>query len=871
MPLEKKTMKCISFCFFLTGILLYHCLFGNVISFATAVNNKQTFVEADFVKTSQNSFYASGNVIMRRLTMLVNADEIEAIKELKVTQKETENIVNNSNLNTDKNNNNSNKEKYRFFIRNWAKIRTDDDNLIFSKKMFYDEASGTGWLQDAQIFPGQKKDHTEIFANKIEKQGCNYTLTNTSICPCNLFTDSNVDADRKTKFSQITDNDEILEKPIGKNAIDNTSNEMHKKLRTSIISMQTEKMNYNADEKTITINKMKIRLLGLTIGYIPRYTLHTDDSGDTGFLMPQLVFMGTRQLGIEIPFYWKIRSNMDFFASRTQYFDLRKPLYADSTDKRLLLRDRSRFRNHTTQARFRHLISTANAYESFYTLSGTLVDKSQLVDNDSGLGKLDGNGNIVYGYRWMADIKARLKFTKTTFLSIDWNEASDRNIAYYYKLDYRQLQSNHLHFYDINYNRYFSAEIYNYQSRLLKLDKLTTPKIYPILRGNYDFKKDKLGGHFYVNSKAHYLNRKEGYDVASIGIKVGYTLPYYTKYGTKLTFDTMLSGKYNYVDYSNVNSRWYNAGEYLRDNTTFYFGNYGGFIRNGYYATLKEQVFSKFSFMNTNKIQAEHPVLIRSNLGKTTITPKIAIKYTPKIAIKYTPKSRRNIYLPLEDALGVQLNYYNAFDLLQSEGINYFDTGANSIYGISVKHKFNNNISVYGGLRQNIRMTHPLDEEILAEYTGFRQTMSDILMNFGFKAYGLQGHGYFNYDTNNGELRTFGGSLGFYHKYFSINADYNLFAKSATIFNYDFDLLTLTATISPTDKLRFVASIKYNFNGTNTQVGYKKADITYYMFGVYYIISCMELGLYISENKFTLYNLPTTQVIRFKFTFTGIG
>ena len=862
MPLEKKTTKCISFCFCLTAILLYYFLFRNTISFASAVNNKQTFIEADFVKTSQNSFYASGNVIMRRLTMLVNADEVEAIKELKATQKETENIVNNSNLNPDKNNN-SNNEKYRFFANNWAKIRTDDDNLIFSKKMFYDEHLDTGWLENAQIFPGQQKDHTEIFANKVEKQGCNYTLTNTSICPCNLFTDSNVDANRKTKFSQITDDDEILEKPIGKNAIDNTDKEMHNKLRTSVISMQTEQMNYNADEKTITINKMKIRLLGLTIGYIPKYTLHTDDTGDTGFLMPQLIFMGTRQLGIEIPFYWKIRSNIDFFVSRTQYFDLRKPLYADATDKRLLLRDRSRFRNHTTQARFRHLISTANAYESFYTLSGTLVDRSQLVDNDSGLGRLNDNGGIKYGYRWMADLKARLKFTKTTFLSIDWNEASDRNIAYYYKLDYRQLQRNHFHFYDINYNRYFSAELYNYQSRLLKLDKLTTPKIYPILRGNYDFKKDKLGGHFYIHSKAHYLNRKEGYDVADVGIKAGYTLPYYTKYGTKLSFDTMVSEKYNYVDYSNVNGRWYNAGEYLWNNTTFYFGNYGGFIKNGYYASLHENAFSKFSFMNTNKIQAEHPILISSNFGKTTIIPKIAVKYTPT--------SGRNLYLPLEDALGVQLNYYNAFELTQSEGINYFDTGANSIYGVSIKHKFNNNLSVYGGIRQNVRMTHPLDEEILAEYTGFRQTMSDLLASFGFNAYGFYGRGYFNYDTNNGELRTFGSSLGFNYKYFSINANYNLFAKSATIFNYGFDLLTLSTTIKPTNKLRFVASIRYNFNGTNTQVGYKKSGFTYYMFGVYYIVSCMEFGLYISENKFTLTNLPTTQVIRFKFTFKGLG
>ena len=130
MLFTKKTINRISLCFFLTTTV-YFCIKNSLISDARTINNKQTFIEADFVKSSQNSFYASGNVIMRRLTMLVNADEIEAIKKAKVAQKETEDAVTNSNFNRETVSGDKDHAKYRFFVRNWAKIRTDDDNLIF--------------------------------------------------------------------------------------------------------------------------------------------------------------------------------------------------------------------------------------------------------------------------------------------------------------------------------------------------------------------------------------------------------------------------------------------------------------------------------------------------------------------------------------------------------------------------------------------------------------------------------------------------------------------------------------------------------------------------------------------------------------------
>ena len=61
----------------------------------------------------------------------------------------------------------------------------------------------------------------------------------------------------------------------------------------------------------------------------------------------------------------------------------------------------------------------------------------------------------------------------------------------------------------------------------------------------------------------------------------------------------------------------------------------------------------------------------------------------------------------------------------------------------------------------------------------------------------------------------------------------------------------------------------YNINGLETQTGYKKPDFVNYSFGFYYNISCVRLGVVVSRNNFTLANLPTTTVFRFKFTITG--
>ena len=800
--------------------------------------------------------------------MLVNADEVKGVKEFKNKHQVVKNKKENDDLNklskpiNDKNI--EEREKFKFYANNWVKIRTDEDHIVFAKSMFYDENNGIGWIKNAEIFPGGDRDHTEMYTTKIDKTDNIYTLTDTTICPCRVFTDSNVDANRETPFNKLAGNSELLEKPLEANSIDNSDKEMHNKLKFKIVSTKSDKIIYNSDEKLLTFKHLWLRIAGVPLFYFPYYSMHTDNRGDTGMLIPTMTLLGKRQVGFEIPFYWKIRPDMDFLISRTQYFNLwQKGKYDGTNDARYKLKDLSKNRESTTQFRFRHLVSTNHAYQSFYKLEAMLVDPlTQLVDKKTGLGKVDDYNNVVKGYRWIIDFRTRLKLTKTTFLKANINWASDQNVLYYYKFDSRQIQENSIHLYDVNDNRYFSAEVLNYQSRLLTLDDKTLPFIIPVVRAEYDFKKDKLGGNIYLKSKAYYLNRDEGFNTATVGLDLGYHLPYFFKNGTKITFDTMAREQFNHIDYNAINSVAYLPHQHPRNNLLYYFGNYAGLVNGGYYANIS-QGFNKFTTLNFNKIQAEHPFVLLSKLGKTIITPKIAIRYSPN--------SGKNIYIPAEDNLSMQMHYYNAFELVQSEGYGIYDSGASTVYGIDFIHRFKRNIEIFGGLAQNLRMTTQLDEEVLAEYTGFRRSLSDLMGEIGLKLYGFSASSYFNYDVKNKEIRMFGAYTSYGNKYMTLSLNYNLFSKNATIFNSAFDMLTVSTKIKPFDKLQIIGSVRYNLKGLQTQYGWKPADFTYYSFGIYYTFSCLSIGFTLSENKFTLANTPNNMVYRFKVKFTGIG
>ena len=751
------------------------------------------------------------------------------------------------------------------------KIRQENDNLLFANSMFYDERTETGVMKNAQVFGGAPRDNSVLFANQLEKSKHIYRVKDATYCPCIFFRDNNVLENRRTPFCQIQEYDEILLSPKQKNPIRNTQEEVHNDMqKKTFLSINTDEITYDDNEKLATFKGLTIRTFGgIPFFYFPKYSFHTDGRGDSGFLMPTFVMNGTKQFGIEIPFYWKIRPDMDLVISRIQYIPLsnsykkKKAENVNTNGNSLALDDLYKIRQSMTGFRFRHLISTKYNYTSFYNIDFLLADMSQLVDNESGYGKVKDNGDAKKGFRWMVDVQSKMQLTKTTFLKLDQIYTSDKNFLYIQKKDPRQFHTNKFHLYDVNENRYFSAELYRYQQMILNLDYTTLPVVFPVLRGEYQFKKDKLGGNLYTKLQSYYLHRDEGYSHGTLALDIGYKLPYTFKKGTKLTLETMIRNQYDNVKYNNVNGNSYSIFQNLDNALYFYYGNYSNLTQNNYYSSLGGNT-NKYTFVNFNKLQAEHPFVLLSAIGKTIISPKIAIRYSPN--------NGRNIHIPNDDAFGMYMNYYNAFDIVQTGGLGVYDTGGSVVYGLDLTHRFNKQWQFNTGIAHNYRFTGSVSEDKLAEYTGYRRSMSDIMGHFNIKIPYTSIYGYVNYDTEHQNIRMFVGNLYFsLYSWIFLSFGYSYFSQYASFIGQKIDFINGSIILQPFKKLRVQFTAGYNPSGMQTTAGYKKPDITNYSLDVYYTISCFRLGFGISHNYFSLPNVPTMTTYSFKFALTGIG
>ena len=831
---------------FLLPIFCFNIYTDNIL-FADQTQKEEMFVEADFFQKNGENFLASGHVIVKHPNAIVNADELEREYSLANIKRniDTSNAINDINKASEKI---TKQKKYKFYARNWVKIRTLSDDILFAKSLFYDESEKVGNAENVQIYPGKKYNHMEIYSTTVKKEGCIYTMHDVTICPCKFFTDSNIEHNRSQLLSKTSEH-ELIDKPDEENSIDNNDKEMHSKLNRTFMSIRANDVIYDSNNNLVKFKHARFRLFGIPVFYLPSYSFHANENGDFGLLFPNIIFSGSRQVGVELPIYFPIRTNVDLIVSRMQYFNtgFGNQGYKYATDNAYKLKDLYRFKESSTQFRFRHLFSTNFNYENFYRIEAMMTDRTQLVDNSSGLGKVDRNGDRIMGYRWMVDFKTRMKLSNTTFLKADIDITSDKNVLYYLKFDPRQIQENKIHLYDVAENRYLSAQLFNYQMRLLYVDPKTNPIVFPVIRAEYDFKKDKLGGNFYVKSKIFYINREEGYSSATAGVDFGYHLPYFTKFGTKFTFDAMARSQFSHVDYNPYTS--------IAD-----VSNYGGMLNSNYYIPSQYRR-NQFSMLGFGKIQAEHPIIVRSVLGKTIITPRVALRSSPN--------GGRNLHIPVEDNLSMQMTYYNAFDLVQSSGFGIYDSGQSFVYGGDISHRFSKNFELFGGVAQNLRLGHPLDQELLAEYTGFRRSMSDVMSHFGTKIYNFSVSSYVNYDLQNKQIRIFGLNAGYSGKYFSIFGWYDCFSKEATILNYGINLLSMNINILPFKSLRLSASATYNVKGSQYDDRWKKAGFTRYSFAIYYQISCVLLGVSITKTNLAIKNTPGDLIYKFKIALKG--
>jgi lipopolysaccharide assembly outer membrane protein LptD (OstA) len=798
-------------------------------------------IESDSAKRNANETNAIGRVVVKDSSSLLNT---ENAKFLKLPLEKEQGIIE---------------------MQPFTKIRQENGDFIYTKSLLYDKKTRFGVAEQVQFFPSNLLS-TEIIADSATKNEDVITFHNSIISLC-LFEDDNIHDAREKKFEDIEKNkDWEVAKPKRSNILDNDYNLVRLRNHFSSISLKSPEITYNTTEKKTVLKHNVISILGLPILYIPYLSFGGKEQNKTGFLMPKFVVLGTRQAGIELPFYVRVAKNTDFIISRTQYFKLwGKSISQGGTDQSYGIGDLGRERDSINSFQFRHLFSESHGMQSFLFFEGDLTDKTIMVNNTNGRGLLDDNGNLVYGHRGFFNLISKIKLSKTTFFDIDWMYSSDKNYMFIYHLDYRQSKINNISLFDVDKNRYIGLELLQFQPFLFQFDRASTPQIMPVLRGEYKFDRDKIGGILYTRGKFNTIERQMGYSHTNIMADVGYELPYEFSNGFKITGETIVRGQYD-----NVRFNPYSSAPVAPDNRNF-FGNYAWLMQNAIYNSDLSYGGGHYGqIMNFNKIQAQMPFIFTSDIGYTI--------FEPKVAFKYSPNGGRNSLIPNDDLVGMKFNHLNAFSLLQSSGYGMYDAGGSVIYGGELTHKFPMNITINTTVAQSNRVIDAsVPAYILPEYSGYQSPISDTVGSLNV-TYSNEKFGsiftniVYRHDNYLKQLREFYATVGGGSEYYILGLTYSQFAKNATIYNRSMELFSFYARIMPTKDLEFFVSGAVNLS-SETSIGFPKGHqgLTQISYGASYSIACIQLMFGITENYMQIGNVSGMTTYRFTVRFNGIG
>ena len=812
------------------------------------LEENETSIEADLFEGGTNFLNGYGDVVLKKTDILLNTDEINTQKDI-YSELELQ-----SRLKKFPDDNSTKKEFLLININKNFKIRKEDDSFIYGKSLFYNEFHKTAILHNVQMFPGDKPS-TVILAEEINKKDTIYKIKNFFVGMCALNDNNLLEEKEKDNFLEA----EKIPEPNQNNILKSEFNSVVESNKYLPISLTGESIEFDSKENLATFNKAKIKLFNIPIMYIPTFSMHTNDDGDSGLLIPKFIFLGRAQTGIEIPLYIKVSNNFDFVISRNQYFTFPAPLGIDMKIAEGAALDSVRMRSSSTGITLRHLISNKYNFNSFYFFEGMITDKTNLIDNSTGLIQTN-DGIKSVGVRGFFDLYAKTKLTNTTFLNIDYTYISDKNFLYIYRNDQTIYKMNSIHLFDVTENTYFSAELVQMQSMLLNFGNAAFPIVMPVLNGNIDFKKDKFGGNFYLNSQFSTINRTIGYDYTKFATDIGYTIPHITNSGYRVTFDAMSRIQYNNINYNGYQNSTAIApmgmigmnAYSIANNFTPGFGNYQYMAQNQAYNRGMTSSLNSFQFLNFTKLEVDKPLITSWVLGNTIIEPKLAIKYNPNQWVN--PNMMIN-----EDTFNTQLNHNNAFSLLQTNGLGVYDSGGSAVYGVNIEHFFKfSSIKLFGSLAQNLRFTGNNITSQILEQSGYYNSKSDIVGQIGIATNILQISTNYRYDTFHKEFRelTINSTLNL--DFLLLSVGYSKFSQRATFFNRGMETINFMAKLKLLKKIEMNAMIMYNLSN-EPLYGFSggKTGIISMNYGIFYDISCVRVGIQISQNNFVLPGMPT--------------
>lgn len=765
------------------------------------------------------------------------------------------------------------KIKNEISINNDLKFRTNENIIGYAKQMIYNTNNKTAKINDVHLFFA---DDSSLFASKFTKKNeYQYEIENATFSACEINNINEVKFERLRNCNDYSNNQSILN-PLNLKTATNTTNELIEKQYSNMPwSLKAEKITINRETEIMEAKNAKIRIAGLTIAKFSNFSKKIDGKPKSGFLFPHLIFLGSRQIGISLPYYIRPASNYDFKITPYIYKDLSFIKGGNSNNTNEQTMDMRRMRANNVEFEYRHLFydESKKRDSGEINIISSITEKTPLINELTRQYVKSEDGTIIKGNRWHFYGKAKFGITKDIYIRGRLQKESDPNYLAIYYLKYYTYARNYIGLYKANEDGFHGIEVMRFDPLLVQFSRLTTPILKPYIRSIFEKKVDNLiGGRFLLSNSYADLQRYDGFNNKIYNGEVGYTIPIKTE--SSHYFNFFASQRYDryrttYSGYSDSNSGYVNSFLNQTNNSTNIIYDQESRLR--YYGMNFENssYYNKYS-RSVYNLSFDYSVPVLTGMGKYA-----QFIFEPRVKYQQTP-DKNDENLVIEDSLSNQLQYSNLFANSRSSGYGIIDSGKKLFYGTDIYGKFPwKNVSSmftlgvfnYLGSKNNMYRDYYGMNRALSDYVGIFKLYNN---HFSFS------HEYRVDSSRNVSLLSGFSNPNIHTTTFEINNIYGFTASLSynKITSIPYGQYGSIKTMSPGISYFFNNGLSIGFSGINLQTDgneqYNKGRWITKRFFIAKQTNCMFYSLILTQNNFGIPGTAQGVIYRINIGFTGI-
>jgi LPS-assembly protein len=415
--------------------------------------------------------------------------------------------------------------------------------------------------------------------------------------------------------------------------------------------LKAAQVTHDQQAKEIRYKHARLEMWGVPVAYTP-YLEHPDPTvkRKTGLLAPSFAIDNNLGLRIEVPYYWAISDDKDVTFI---------PIHTTKQGPVGAAEYRQRF----------------DFGELKMAGSLTRADREEAGDRrreDRLRGHVFGSGRFDIDDTWRA--------------GFDVQRATDHTYLRRYKFSSKQTLTTNAFVEGFRGRNYAAANFYEFQGLREEDVSARTPMVLPLVEYQHVGEPAAYGGRWQIDASAFNLRRKEGPESRRISAKLGWHLPYTSRFGEVYRLSATLRGDlYHVNDVPDPSA----PGE-----------------QSGFTGRLFPQLGAQWSFP-----------LVRQGSSFQHV-------FEPIVAAYLAPNGQNSSMIPNEDSLDLEFDDTNLFSFSRFTGLDRVEGGARAIAGARFGLYHDGGGYATGFLGQSFRRR---DDDLFPEGSGLDGNASDYV------------------------------------------------------------------------------------------------------------------------------------------------